>query len=154
MESYAREKLTLAAFWLIIWLNFNSNNNKQLLDEAEHDMKNYPDLGQYHPPQPSALADNIDLGLINWHNIELGRKPNPIIVLLHIQNSGRCKKRFAIKRLVRLTFQTAAGHFCCFVIFAALRLCHQRPIIFFWSAQSNNSRYLAEMISRLPDVQN
>ena len=47
-------------------------------------------------------------------------KPNPIIVLLYIQNSDRCKKRFAVKRLVRLTFQTAAGHFRSFVIFADL----------------------------------
>ena len=40
-----------------------NNNNKQLLDENEHDIKNYPDLGQCYPPQPS--ADNINLGLDN-----------------------------------------------------------------------------------------
>ena len=63
--------------------------------------------------------------------LDILRKPNPIIVLLQIQNSNRCKKRFAVKRLVLLTFQTAASHFCCFVIFTALRwLRHQRPITF------------------------
>ena len=63
--------------------------------------------------------------------LDIMRKPNSILVLLYIQNSDRCKKRFAIKRLVRLTFQTTAGHFCCFVIFTALRwLRHQRPVIF------------------------
>ena len=30
-----------------------------------HNIKNYPDLGQCYPPQPSALADNIDLGVDN-----------------------------------------------------------------------------------------
>ena len=44
-----------------------------------------------------------------------------------IQTEGL--KRFAIKRLVRLTFHTAAGHFCCFETFAALRWSsHRRPI--------------------------
>ena len=90
-----------------------------------------------------------------WIILDIMRKPNPIIVLLYIQNSDRCKKIFAVKRLVRLTFQTAADHFCCFVIFTALRwLRHQRPIIFFWAAPSNNSRYSAEMMSRLPNIDN
>ena len=67
-----------------------------------------------------------------WIILDIVRKPNPIIVLLHIQNSDRCKKRFAVKRLVRLTFQTSAGHFCCFVILSALRWSrHERPIILF-----------------------
>ena len=71
----------------------------------------------------------ITLTLV-WIILDIMRKPNPIIVLLYIQNSDRCKKRFAVKRLVWLTFQTAEGHFCCFVIFAASRwLRHQRPII-------------------------
>ena len=51
-----------------------------------------------------------------WIILDIMRKPNPIIVLLYIQNSDRCKKRFAVKRLVRLTFQIAAGHVCCFVV--------------------------------------
>ena len=34
--------------------------NKQLLDEAEHDIKNYPDRGQCYLPKPKAEADNID----------------------------------------------------------------------------------------------
>ena len=75
-----------------------------------------------------------------WIILDIMRKPNPIIVLLYIENSDRCKKRFVVKRLVKLTFQTAADHFCCFVIFAA--------------APSNNSRYLAEMMSRLPGIEN
>ena len=44
------------------------NDNKQLLNEADHDIKNYPDLGQCYPPQPSASADNIDLSQDNsWY---------------------------------------------------------------------------------------
>ena len=79
-----------------------------------------------------------------WIILDFMQKPNPIIVLLYIQNSDQCKKRFAVKRLMRLSLQTATGYFCCFVIFAALRwLRHQRPIIFCWTAQSNNSRYSA-----------
>ena len=82
-----------------------------------------------------------------WIILDIMCQPNPIIVLLFIQNSDRCKKRFAIKRLGRLNFQTAAGHF---VIFAALRwLRHQRPIIYFLDIS-----YLAEMISWLRDIEN
>ena len=47
--------------------NLNLNNetlcNKQLLDEAEHDIKNYPDRGQCYLPKPKAKGDNIDRGL-------------------------------------------------------------------------------------------
>ena len=32
-----------------------------------------------------------------WIILDITRKPNPIIVLLYIQNSDRCKKRFAVK---------------------------------------------------------
>ena len=96
----------------------------------------------------------ITLTLV-WIILDIMRKPNPIIVLLYIQNSDRCKKRFTVKRLERLTFQTAAGHFRCFIIFVALWwLRHQCPIIFFWTAPSNNSRYSAEMMSRFPDIEN
>ena len=35
--------------------------NKQLLDETEHDIKNYPDRGQCYLSKPE--ADNIDRGL-------------------------------------------------------------------------------------------
>ena len=37
-------------------------NNKQLLDEAEHDIENYPERGQSYLPKPKAEADNIDRG--------------------------------------------------------------------------------------------
>ena len=81
-----------------------------------------------------------------WIILDIMRKQNPTIVLLYIQNSDRCKKRFAVKRLVRLTFQTAAGHFCRFLIFAALRwLSHQHPIIFFCTAPSNKEQLFTEV---------
>ena len=84
--------------------------------------------------------------------LDIMRKPNPIIVLSYIQNSKRYKERFAVKRLVRL--KTAAGHFCCSVIFAALKwLRHQHPIIFFSTTPSNNSRYSANRMSQLPDIE-
>ena len=41
-------------------------DNKQLLDECEHDIKNYPDQGQCYLPKPKAEVDNIDRGLINF----------------------------------------------------------------------------------------
>ena len=68
-----------------------------------------------------------------WIILYIMRKPNPMIVLLYIQNNDRCKERFAVERFVPLPFQTEAGHFCCFVIFSALRwLRHQRPTTFFF----------------------
>ena len=39
--------------------------NKQLLDEAEYDVKNYPDRGQCYLPKPKAEADNIERSLNN-----------------------------------------------------------------------------------------
>ena len=39
--------------------------NKQLVDEAECDIKNYPDRGQCYLPKPKAEADNFDQGLDN-----------------------------------------------------------------------------------------
>ena len=39
--------------------------NKQILDEAEHDMKIYPDQGQCYLTKLKAEADNIDRGLDN-----------------------------------------------------------------------------------------
>ena len=39
--------------------------NKQLLDEVEHDIMNYQNRGLCYLPQPSASADNTDLGFDN-----------------------------------------------------------------------------------------
>ena len=36
--------------------------NKQLLDEVAHDIMNYQNRGLCYLPQPSASADNTDLG--------------------------------------------------------------------------------------------
>ena len=41
------------------------NANKLLLDEAEYDIKNYPDRGQYYLLKSKAEVDNIDQGLDN-----------------------------------------------------------------------------------------
>ena len=38
---------------------------KQLLDEAEHDIKNHPDRGQSYLPKSKAEMDNIYQGLGN-----------------------------------------------------------------------------------------
>ena len=46
-------------------------------DRLTHDIKNYPDLGQSYPPQPSASADNIEFGL---DNSLYYAQPHPIIV--------------------------------------------------------------------------
>ena len=42
-----------------------AEDNKHILDEAEHDIKNYPDRGQFYLPKSNAEADNIDRGLDN-----------------------------------------------------------------------------------------
>ena len=36
------------------------NNNKQLLDEVEHDIMNYQNRGLCYLPKPKAEADNTD----------------------------------------------------------------------------------------------
>ena len=42
-------------------------DNKQLLNKAEHDIKNYPDRAQCYLPK--AEADNIERGLDNsWYH--------------------------------------------------------------------------------------
>ena len=38
----------------------STSYNKQLLDEAEHDIMNYQNRGLCYLPQPSASADNTD----------------------------------------------------------------------------------------------
>ena len=38
----------------------NNNDDKQLLDEGEHDLKNYSDQGQCFLPKLKAEADNTD----------------------------------------------------------------------------------------------
>ena len=38
----------------------NDNNNKQLLDEVEHDIMNYQNRGLCYLPKPKAEADNTD----------------------------------------------------------------------------------------------
>ena len=49
----------------------------QLLNSACAGYQNYLDLGQCYLPQPSASADNIDLGL---NNSGYPAQPHPIIV--------------------------------------------------------------------------
>ena len=50
---------------------------KQLLDEVEHDIMNYQNRGLCYVPQPSASADNTDLG---FDNSGYHAQPRPIIV--------------------------------------------------------------------------
>ena len=62
-----------------LWRDF-LNDNKQLLDEVEHDSENYQGRGLCYLPKPKAEADNTNRGLDNF---AIMRKPNPIIVLLY-----------------------------------------------------------------------
>ena len=39
--------------------------SKQLLDETEHCIKNYPDIDQCYLPKQKVEADNTDRGLAN-----------------------------------------------------------------------------------------
>ena len=47
-------------------------DNKQLLDEVEHDIMNYQNRGLCYLPKPSASADNTDLGSASADNTDLG----------------------------------------------------------------------------------
>ena len=61
-------------FWEV--LNNLISVIKQLLDEVEHDIMNYQNRGLCYLPQPSASADNTDLGFDNsWYHAQ----PHPII---------------------------------------------------------------------------
>ena len=44
----------------IIVAEMNTPNNKQLLDEVEHDIMNYQNRGLCYLPKPKAEADNTD----------------------------------------------------------------------------------------------
>ena len=57
------------------WAALHVINNKQLLDEVEHDNENYQ--GREYPPKPKPEADNTNRGLDNF---AIMRKPNPMIV--------------------------------------------------------------------------
>ena len=87
--------------------------------------------------------------------LDIMRKPNPIIVLLYIQNSDRCKKRFVVKTRV-INFPNCCEPFLLFCNFRGLEVVTSSASnnFFFWTAPSNNSRYSAEMIPRLPDIEN
>jgi hypothetical protein len=52
-------------------------NNKTIIEFGLRRYQNYLDLGQCYLPQPSASADNIDLGL---NNSGYPAQPHPIIV--------------------------------------------------------------------------
>ena len=41
-------------------MSHKSTHNKQLLDEAEHDIMNYQNRGLCYLPKPKAEADNRD----------------------------------------------------------------------------------------------
>ena len=86
------------------------DNYKQLLDEAEHDIKNYPDRGQCYLPKPK----RITLTEV-WIILDVIRKPNPTIVLLYIQNSHT---KMQAKCGSKKTCAINLAKFCYFVIFA------------------------------------
>ena len=98
-----------------------------IINEFEkHNIKNYPDLGQCYPPEPSASADNIDLDLGNsWYHAQ----PHPIIIwyfALHIW--GRLWKsavivRISVKNFIQVTVYlhenfTLSGAFFVFIVIA------------------------------------
>ena len=63
----------------ILGQRYNLLNNKQLLDEVEHDIVNYQNRGLCYLPKPKQQASVLII-----HDIM--RKPNSIIVLLYIWN--------------------------------------------------------------------
>ena len=61
LKSWIRRNIVFSKVGMINILQVN----KQILDEAEHDMKIYPDQGQCYLTKLKAEADNIDRGLDN-----------------------------------------------------------------------------------------
>ena len=51
---------TFSVGLILQYLIVTETENKQLLDEVEHDIMNYPNRGLCYLPQPLALADNTD----------------------------------------------------------------------------------------------
>ena len=78
----------------------NQNDNKQLLDELEHDIVNYQNRGLCYLPKPKAEADNTDT------RVHIMRKPNTIIFLLYIFHIIHPQKR---KRSAILFLRTLQG---------------------------------------------
>ena len=69
LVSPASRLINLLNLFIRIYNNNNisnsNSNNKQLLDEVEHDIRNYQTRGLCYLPKPKAEADNTDLGFDN-----------------------------------------------------------------------------------------
>ena len=50
---------------LLLHYEIQITDNKQLLDETGHDIKNYPERGHCYLPKPKGEAVNINRGLDN-----------------------------------------------------------------------------------------
>ena len=71
-----------------------TENYKQLLDEAEYDMKNYSDRGGCYPPKPEAEVYNTLRGLHNSSYHTKGKFDNCFInQSKYFQNFEIIKKR-------------------------------------------------------------
>ena len=100
------------------------------MDEAEHDIKK----------------------LSRHHHLDIMRKPNPIIVLLYIQNSHT---KMQVKCDSEKSHAINLEKFCHFVVFARFEaVTSSASNNFFWTPPSNNSQYLTEMTPQLSDIEN
>ena len=88
-----------------------------------------------------------------WIILDIMRKPNPIIVLLYIQNS---QTKMQAKCGSKKTHAINLAKFCYFVIFARFEVVTSSASnnILFWTPPSNNSQYSTEMTPQLPDIEN
>ncbi len=77
-------------FWLAVFSM--AWYNKQLLDEAEYDMKNYADRGECYPPKPKAEADNTIRDLHNSSYHTKAKFNNCFIIHSKYFQSSKCTK--------------------------------------------------------------
>ena len=92
-------------FWEV--LNNLISVIKQLLDEVEHDIMNYQNRGLCYLPQPSASADNTDLGFdYSWYHAKTEFNNCFFIHFSHNSSSETEAKRSTILFL-RTTLQGA-----------------------------------------------
>ena len=87
-----------------------------------------------------------------WIILDIMRKPNPIIVLLYIQNSHtKMQANCGSKKTCAIDF----AKFYYFVIFARFEVVTINNIFFLDTVPPcNNSQYSTEMTPQLPDIEN
>ena len=92
----------VSSYWIlsrVLSLHVFMVDNKQLLDDVEHDIMNYQNRGLCYLPKPKAEADNTDTM----------QKPNSIIVLLYIFSHNSSSETEAKRSAILFLRRTCQG---------------------------------------------